>query len=75
VSPCCNLCSQLLRGNVREPSSSSGSDLFEDWPEANDMAVSIYVALTAEALGSLVPTADAPRGRQKSHAIGSSTRQ
>jgi hypothetical protein len=29
--------------------SSSGSDLFKDWPEANDMAMSVYVALTVDA--------------------------
>jgi hypothetical protein len=27
---------------------SEGSDLFEDWPKANDMAASVYVAFTAE---------------------------
>jgi hypothetical protein len=37
---------------LSEPSSSSGSDLFEDWPEANDMVVSLYVALTADASSS-----------------------
>jgi hypothetical protein len=34
------------------PSSSAGSDCFEDWPEANDMAASVYVALTVEHLSS-----------------------
>jgi hypothetical protein len=32
--------------------SSSGGDLFDDWPEANDMAMSVYVALAADALSS-----------------------
>jgi hypothetical protein len=34
------------------PSSSASSDWFKDWPEANDMAANIYVALTAEPLSS-----------------------
>jgi hypothetical protein len=33
------LSSRLSKGDVQKPSSSSSSDLFEDWPEANDMAV------------------------------------
>jgi hypothetical protein len=66
--------SPLSGGNVHEPSSCSSNDLFEDWPEANDMAVSVYVTLTVEALGALVPTTDAPLGRWKSNATGSSTR-
>jgi hypothetical protein len=40
--------------------SSSSNDLFEDWPEANDMAISVYVALTADALSSRASTATAP---------------
>jgi hypothetical protein len=32
--------------------SSSDSELFEDWPKANDMAASVYVALTADVLSS-----------------------
>jgi hypothetical protein len=40
--------------------SSSGNDLFEDWPEANDMAISVYVALTVDALSSRASTATAP---------------
>jgi hypothetical protein len=75
LSPCRNLSSQFLGGNVHEPSSSSGSNLFEDWSKANDMAASIYVALTAEALGSLVSTTHAPRVKWKSHATSSSTQQ
>jgi hypothetical protein len=33
--------------HVSEPTCSSDSDQFNDWPEANDTAVSVYVALTA----------------------------
>jgi hypothetical protein len=55
LSPCRNLSSQLSGGNAREPSSSSSSDLFEDWFEASDMVVSIYVALTVEASASFLP--------------------
>jgi hypothetical protein len=45
----------------QEPSSSSdvGSDLFEDWLEANDMATSVYVALIAEPSSSQAPIANA----------------
>jgi hypothetical protein len=74
LSPCCNLASQVAGGNVREPSSSSSSHLFEDWPEANDMAVSVYVMLTVEVLSSLVSTTAAPHCRRKSCTISSSTR-
>jgi hypothetical protein len=40
--------------------SSSGSDLFEDWPEANDMAASVYVVLSANASSSHMSTTAAP---------------
>jgi hypothetical protein len=30
--------------------SSSDSELFEDWPEVNDMAASVYIALTSRAV-------------------------
>jgi hypothetical protein len=53
LSPACGYHSPL--SNLR---SSSDSDLFEDWPEANDMAASVYVALIADALSSRVSTAD-----------------
>jgi hypothetical protein len=39
--------------------SSSGSDLFDDWPKANDMAVSVYIALTADASSSRASTISA----------------
>jgi hypothetical protein len=53
LSPTCGYHSPL--SNLR---SSSDSDLFEDWPEANDMAASVYVALIADALSSRVSTTD-----------------
>jgi hypothetical protein len=57
-----------------DPYSSSSSDMFEDWPEANDMATSVYVALTMDASSSRASTATAPLDGQESHAGGSSTR-
>jgi hypothetical protein len=75
LSPAHGLSYRLSEGDAREPSLSSGSDLFEDWPEANDMAVSIYVTLTMEASSSHASMADAPRGKQKSHADSSVTQQ
>jgi hypothetical protein len=38
----------------------SDSDAFEDWLKANDMAASVYVALTTDALSSRVSTIDNP---------------
>jgi hypothetical protein len=73
LGPCRDLASQVSCGNIREPSSSSGSELFEDWPEANDMAASVCVVLTAKALSSLASTANAMRGQWKSHNTDSST--
>jgi hypothetical protein len=52
VSVVHNLSSSLSEGDAREPSSSSSSDLFNDWPKANDMAANAYVALIAEGLSS-----------------------
>jgi hypothetical protein len=75
LSPAHDLTSQLSEGDVLEPSSNSGSDLFEDWPKANNMSASIYVALTAEASSSRASMADAPRGEQRTHTGSSSTRQ
>jgi hypothetical protein len=74
LGPCRNLASQVSGGDVREPLSSFGSDLFEDWPEANDMEASVYVTLTMEASSSLVSTDDDPRGRRKFCNVISSTR-
>jgi hypothetical protein len=47
--------------HVLEPSCSSGSDQFNDWPEANDTAQSVYVALTANASSSHILTVNALR--------------
>jgi hypothetical protein len=33
------------------PRASSDADLFENWPKANDMSVSVYATLSADALG------------------------
>jgi hypothetical protein len=41
------------------PRSGSNSNVFDDWPEVNDMAASVYVALTADASSSRVSTVDA----------------
>jgi hypothetical protein len=42
------------------------SDSFEDWAEANDMAASVYIALSADASSSRTPVIDAPCDGQKS---------
>jgi hypothetical protein len=55
--------------------SCSGSDLFDDWPKANDMAVSVYVALMTDALSSRASAFSAPHCTRKSFDNGSSTRQ
>jgi hypothetical protein len=55
--------------------SSSNSDLFDYWPKGNDMVVSVYVALTTDALSSHASTVSAPHYTQKSFIDGSSTRQ
>jgi hypothetical protein len=67
------LTSRPLEGDIQVPSSSSGSDLFEDWPEANDMAATVYVVLTTEASSSRASTTDASHDRWESHADSSST--
>jgi hypothetical protein len=38
--------------------SSFDSDVFDDWPKANDMAASVYVVLTVDALSSHVSMVD-----------------
>jgi hypothetical protein len=66
----------VFRGaDAREPMSSSGSDLFENWPETNNVAASVYVALTVEGLSSRASTVDASRGRRKSCAYSSTMQQ
>jgi hypothetical protein len=44
--------------------SSSDSELLEDWPEANDMVASIYVALTTDASSSCALTASSLRAAE-----------
>jgi hypothetical protein len=40
---------------------SSDADSFESWPEPNDMATSVYVALSADASSSRKPATDVAR--------------
>jgi hypothetical protein len=60
---------------LSELRSSSSSRLFDDWPEANNMVVSVFVALTTDALSSHASMASASHCTRKSCANGSSTRQ
>jgi hypothetical protein len=60
---------------LSELHSSYGSGLFDDWPETNDMVVSVYIALTADALSSHASMVSALHCTQKSCVDGSSTRQ
>jgi hypothetical protein len=46
---------------------SSDTDSFESWLEANDMAASVYVALSVDASSSRKPAIDAPCDTHKSH--------
>jgi hypothetical protein len=77
LSPSCGAFSRPSEDDAPEPSSSStvGSGLFEDWPKANDMAASVYVALTTEPSSSRSPMVNAPQKERKSHAKGSSTQK
>jgi hypothetical protein len=70
LNPSCGSHSRLSK-----PSSSSGSDLFKDWSKANDMATSVYVALTIDASSSCTPAVNAPHGERESLADGSPNRQ
>jgi hypothetical protein len=63
-----------LISRVSEPSTSFSSNQFEDWPEANDIVASTYIALTADALSSRILMVNAPRGGPKSYAGSSCTR-
>jgi hypothetical protein len=72
----------LFVNPARDPHSSasnlcSGSDcdVFEDWPQVNDMAASVYVALTADALSSHASTFDDPCDVRGSRTGGLSSRQ
>jgi hypothetical protein len=60
---------------LSEPHSSSDSDLFDDWPEANDIDASVYIALTTYASSSHVSTTGAPHCTQKSFTDGPSTQK
>jgi hypothetical protein len=58
----------LNNSQVASSESSTGSEWFEDWPEANDVAASIYVALTTDPLPSHLERGGAshrPRGRSR----------
>jgi hypothetical protein len=66
LSPACGYHSS--HSNLR---SSSYSELFEDCPEANDKAASVYTALTADASSSRASTADSMCGGKKSR-VGAS---
>jgi hypothetical protein len=46
---------------------SSDANSFESWPEVNNMAASVYVALSADASSSCKPAIDAPRNNRRSH--------
>jgi hypothetical protein len=59
---------------LSEPLSSSGSDLFEEWPKVNDMAVSVYVALTVDASSSRTSAISAPHSEREPRADGSAAR-
>jgi hypothetical protein len=61
LSPACGPYSRLS-----EPSSSSDSDLLEDWPEANDISVSVYIALITDASSSRTSAINAPHGECES---------
>jgi hypothetical protein len=68
VSPACD-------SPVSHPRTGSDGDLFEDWPEANDMVASVYVALSVDASSSHVPTVGTPCDGQKSCVGNSSIRE
>jgi hypothetical protein len=67
-SPPCNPISRVL-----EPFSTSAGDQSEDRPEANDIATSAYIALTADVSGSHASTVKVLHDGQKSCADGLST--
>jgi hypothetical protein len=52
---------------ILEPSCSSGSDQFDDWPKANDTTVSVYVALSADASSSRISIVNAMHDDRASH--------
>jgi hypothetical protein len=52
---------------LSEPSLTSGCDLFKYWPEANDMTMGVYIALTADASSSHASIVSAPCGDREYH--------
>jgi hypothetical protein len=44
---------------VSRPRMGSDGDSFEDWPEANDMAASVYILLSVDASSSRSPAVNA----------------
>jgi hypothetical protein len=66
---------RVLASHVLEPSYGFNSDQFEDWPEANDTMVSVYVALTMDVLRFRTSPVNAPHVDQESHADIPSTRR
>jgi hypothetical protein len=61
------------RSLVSKPRSSSDDDLFDDSPEANDMAANVYVALSVDASSSCASVVDALLNDRESCASSSST--
>jgi hypothetical protein len=59
VSPACD-------SLVSHPRMGVDGGSFEDWTKANDIAVTVYISLSVDALSSQVPTVDAPHDGQKS---------
>jgi hypothetical protein len=58
---------------VLKPHSCSDDDLFEDWPKVNDMAMSVYVALSVDASSSHASAVNALHDGLESCAGSSST--
>jgi hypothetical protein len=46
----------------RTPARFSDSDMFDDWSKDNDVAASVYIALTIDASSSCASTVDAMCG-------------
>jgi hypothetical protein len=63
------------RSPISKPRSSFDDDLFEDWPDVNDMAMSVYVALSVDASSSWMLAVDALCDDRESCASSSSTRK
>jgi hypothetical protein len=59
VSPACD-------SAVSRPCMGSDGDSFEDWPKANDIVTSVYVALSPDSLTSHAPTIGSPCDGRKS---------